>query len=319
MSKWVKTTACLLFLFLSVGLFFFVLSLPQRQQVLYQVELLPLSSLPVLKTKLSGISEPELTASSAAAIDLETMTVLYQKQAHLPLPPASTVKMMTALVATDRYQLDGRLPVLQLDAVNGNNLPLRLGQVFEMRDLLAALLIASNNDVAEFLASSSAMGRADFIEEMNRRAQALGLTETTFINPSGLDESGQVSSAYDLLLIARELLRKPLLRELVAQPQWLMTEQSSQLPYQLYNTNQLLFSLQGVRGVKTGTTAQAGQVLVTLFERDGRQILLSLMNSQDRYLDASRLIGWIFNNYEWRDVDAAVYTSVQQPTEPLDF
>ncbi len=311
MKQWLLTGVCLLFLLMSVGVYIFVWRLPQRQQVLYQVELLPLSALPVPKSKLSLLSEPELSASSAAALDLTTMTVLYQKQAELPLPPASTVKMMTALVASEQHNLDERLSVLQLAAANGSNLPLRLGQTFATRDLLAALLIASSNDVAEFLAESSPLGRVAFIGAMNQRASDLGLRQTVFLNPSGLDEAGQVSSAYDLLLIARALLRQPVLREIVAQPQWLMLEQNTQLPYQLYNTNQLLYSLQGVRGVKTGTTAQAGQVLVTLLERDGRQILLSLMGSQDRYADTSRLIAWIFNNYEWRDVDVAVYTSGQ--------
>lgn len=315
MKQWLQTGACLLLLVASAGLYLYVDSLPQRQQITYQVTLLPLSALPVPKHKLDLFSEPELSASSAAAIDLATMTVLYQKQAELPLPPASTVKMMTALVASEQHNLDGRLSVLQLAAANGNNLPLRVGQTFATRDLLAALLIASSNDVAEFLAESSPLGRAAFIAAMNQRASDLGLRQTVFLNPSGLDEEGQVSSAYDLLLLARALLRQPALREIVAQSQWLMVEQNSQSFYPLHNTNQLLYSLQGVRGVKTGTTAQAGQVLVTLLERDGRQILLSLMGSQDRYTDTSRLIAWIFNNYEWRDVEAAVYTSSQ----PLEF
>lgn len=315
MKQWLLTGACLLLLVVSISVFICVWRLPQRQQVLYQVELLSLSALPVPKSKLSLLSEPVLSASSAAALDLTTMTVLYEKQAELSLPPASTVKMMTALVASEQHSLDERLSVLQLAAANGSNLPLRLGQTFTTRDLLAALLIASSNDVAEFLAESASLGRAAFIAAMNQRATDLGLRQTVFLNPSGLDEVGQASSAYDLLLLARALLRQPVLREIVAQPQWLMLEQNTQLSYQLYNTNQLLDALQGIRGVKTGTTAQAGQVLVTLLERDGRQILLSLMGSQDRYADTSRLIAWIFNNYEWRDVDVAVYTSGQ----PLEF
>jgi len=133
---------------------------------------------------------------------------------------------------------------------------------------------------------------------MNEKAQLLGLSQTHFVNPAGLDEEGQISTARDLTIIAKELLKHDQLKELVALPYKRIEGQN--WAYDLYNSNQLIGAIQGVTGVKTGTTELAGEVLVTLIERENHRILITLMNSQDRYQDTSKLIAWILNNYEWK-------------------
>ncbi len=274
---------------------------PQKTVQKYQVELYDLDNIPVLKSKEFFLDDLSLSATAVYAIDLSSMTVLYEKDSQKVLYPASTSKMMTALVALDTFNLDEELLVGKEATVSGNKLALKEGNSMTVQDLLAALLIFSANDSAYVLANHDELGLDNFVNKMNQKANDLGLTQTHFVNPAGFDDPGQTSTARDLTIIARELLRHQQLKELVA-----MQHQQISGPnwsYDLYNSNQLLGQIQGVTGVKTGTTQLAGEVLVTLIERDGHQILITLMNSQDRYQDTSKLIAWILNNYEWKKLD----------------
>lgn len=294
-----------LFIFL---VFIFVVSLictiflwffyPQKVVQKYQVELYDLNNVPVLKSNEFFLDDLTLSASSVYAIDLSSMTVLYEKDSQKSLYPASTSKMMTALVALDTFSLEEELTVGKEATVSGNKLSLKEGDLISVKDLLAALLIFSANDSAYVLANNDDLGADNFIKKMNEKALDLGLKQTHFVNPAGFDEDGQLSTARDLSIIARELLQHEQLKQLVATPYKQIIGQN--WSYDLYNSNQLLGQIQGVSGVKTGTTELAGEVLVTLIERDGHQILITLMNSQDRYQDTSKLIAWILNNYEWK-------------------
>ncbi|HNV44846.1 D-alanyl-D-alanine carboxypeptidase [Candidatus Woesebacteria bacterium] len=246
----------------------------------------------------------QLSAESVYAFDLGTATLLYEKNSRKRLYPASTIKMLTALVAVDYYQLDDLLRVDTEDQIIGNKINLQAGEQVRVRDLLAALLLSSANDSAYVLANNYPGGLTNFVAAMNNKAKELHLTDSQFFNPAGLDEIGQLSSARDLNILARELLKNDYLRELVATPYLeinSLTEdgQKEGTSYQLFNTNQLLGTVGGVKGVKTGTTDWAGEVLVTLVERNGRKILISLMNSQDRYGDTEKLLTWIFNTYQF--------------------
>lgn len=294
-----------LFIFL---VFIFVVSLictiflwffyPQKVVQKYQVELYDLNNVPVLKSNEFFLDDLTLSASSVYAIDLSSMTVLYEKDSQKSLYPASTSKMMTALVALDTFSLEEELTVGKEATVSGNKLSLKEGDLIPVKDLLAALLIFSANDSAYVLANNDDLGADNFIKKMNEKALNLGLKQTHFVNPAGFDEDGQLSTARDLSIIARELLQHEQLKQLVSTPYKQIVGQN--WSYDLYNSNQLLGQIQGVSGVKTGTTELAGEVLVTLIERDGHQILITLMNSQDRYQDTSKLIAWILNNYEWK-------------------
>lgn len=282
---------------LSVYLYFFY---PQKVKEQFVLELFTLEEVPVLKNEFLVENELELSATSAYALDLSSLTVLYEKNALVKLYPASTSKMMTALVATETFTKDQELLVTGEATTAGNKLPLRAGQLIKVEDLLAALMISSANDSAYVLANHHPLGFTGFVAAMNDKAEKMGLSATHFVNPAGLDEDGQASSARDLTIIAATLLQDDYLKNLVATSYKRIENQKQNWSYDLYNSNQLLGKIQGVAGVKTGTTELAGEVLVTLIERDGHQILITLMNSQDRYQDTSRLIAWILNNYEWK-------------------
>ncbi|MGD9129551.1 MAG: hypothetical protein PVJ09_03635 [Candidatus Woesebacteria bacterium] len=244
----------------------------------------------------------QLTAQSYLVIDLASSAILLEKEARSLRYPASTTKLMTALVAAKTYP-DNRTLVVNKEAfTQGNTMGLRLKEQIAVKELLTGLLVASANDAAFVLASNHPLGYAGFVLEMNQMAEALHLENTRFTNPSGLDDQNHQSTAFDLAIISREFLKNTFLKELVEQKKIIVTDTTGRIKHYLYNTNDLLGSEEGVRGLKTGTTPWAGQVLITLLERDNHQILIVLMNSQDRYRETKEIIDWVFKNYHWEEI-----------------
>ncbi|MFZ5376140.1 MAG: D-alanyl-D-alanine carboxypeptidase family protein [Patescibacteria group bacterium] len=278
----------------------------------YQRGLLSVPAIPVNVASGAGVFTdlnqdiPELASVSAQAVyvsDFDSGSVLWQKNANQDLYPASTTKIMTALVARQVYQLDQVLMVPPEIKNQGNGMGLKKGEQVLVRDLLAGLLIPSGNDAAYVLATQYAGGYETYVNLMNEKALVLGLEHTTFANPSGLDDFRQLTTARDLAILARELLKDQFLSELVSTKEKTVTDVSGKNNHLLVNTNQLLGVDQTILGVKTGTTPHAGEVLVTLVDRNGHKILIALMASRDRYQDTKIIIDWIYSNYQWFSFD----------------
>ena len=274
-------------------------TLPQEKP-LPTVELGQISPIPVLDSD----QQPEsfiasLSAQSVVAIDIDSAAVLLGKNSYQKVAPASTTKLMTALVARDIFKLDEVVSIKNIPLNIGHTIGFEVGEEFLVEDILKALLINSGNDAAEILAQSHPQGRDGFIQEMNRVAQQLHLQHTFFINPSGLDAAAHFSSAFDLSLVARELMKDEFLKSLVGTQQATITNGSGTNQYWFYNTNLLLGVEPGVVGVKTGTTDLAGEALITQIERQGRKVLIVVLGSQDRYSDTKKIIDWIFSHYQW--------------------
>ncbi|RME82140.1 MAG: D-alanyl-D-alanine carboxypeptidase [Caldilineae bacterium] len=238
---------------------------------------------------------PQVEAAAAALSDRPSATVLWAKNADASLPMASTTKLMTALLALESLDPD-QIVTVPPEAIVGNaSMGLQAGEQVSVRALLYGLLLPSGNDAAMTLAIAAAGSEAAFVEEMNRRAAAWGLTQTHFANPHGLDAPGQVSSARDLLALARRALDHPLLAQIVATPS--ITIEG----YTLTNTNRLLTSYPGTYGVKTGTTDAAGQVLIAAARRPTGDALGVVLNSPDRYRDMPRMLDYYFDHWRWVD------------------
>ena len=237
---------------------------------------------------------PQTSARNIFIIDRDSQMVLYQKGADQPVFPASTTKMMTALVALDQYDL-GREITVTTSYPEGQNLKLTPGEKLTVNQLLYALLVQSANDAAEVLAENFAGGRAAFISAMNAKAIDLRLTGTHFANPSGLDETGHYSTAADLARLADSALAHPEFAKIVA------TENAVIATHVLTNVNQLLGKVPGVLGVKTGNTLGAGQSLVTLVDRDSHPVIIVVLGSTDRFGDSEKLISWIYSNFKWQN------------------
>jgi D-alanyl-D-alanine carboxypeptidase (penicillin-binding protein 5/6) len=243
--------------------------------------------------------EPQLTAPTGLIVDLPSGSVLWSQGADLTRPPASTTKLMTALVARQVFTLDEVLTIDDSIKSEGTVVGLKPGEAYTVRDLLAALLVSSGNDAAEQLATHHPEGFEGFIRHMNRQATLMGLSNTHFNNPSGLDEPGHYSSAQDLSLIAQAVWQDVFLQELVGHQEYVISEHTTGKEVTLKTTNALLGVVPGVVGLKTGTTPAAGEVLVTVWHQQNREILTVVMGSTDRVADTKTLLEWFPRVYQW--------------------
>lgn len=241
-----------------------------------------------------------LSAKSIAVIDIPSAAILLEENSHQQVHPASTTKMMTALVSRDLFPLNQTIVIRKTPLNIGHTIGFSLGEEFLAQDILKALLINSGNDAAEILAQNHPESYEAFIVAMNQKAEEIHLLETSFTNPSGLDATSHYSSAFDLSLIARELMQDELLKNLVGTQRTTITDVTGTHQYLLNNTNYLLGTESGVIGIKTGTTDLAGEALVAQVDRDDRQILIVILGSKDRYLDTKRIIDWVFSHYQWQ-------------------
>lgn len=242
---------------------------------------------------------PNLTAQNIFVIDRKSKKVLFEKNADQQIYPASTTKMMTALVAYETYPLD-RLLTVDTPFSEGVNIRLTSGEQVSVDSLLYALLVQSANDSAEILARNHPGGRAGFIADMNSTASRLRLFHTSFVNPTGLDEENHYSSAADLARLADHLLTNNYLAKIVATENAVITSTDQINFHPLTNVNQLLGKVSGVMGVKTGFTDLARESVVTYVNRDGHEVIISLLGSDDRFNETKSLIDWVYDNFTWR-------------------
>jgi D-alanyl-D-alanine carboxypeptidase len=254
---------------------------------------------PVLKKEAASFRI--ISAQSVLAIDLDSGISLYEKDPDKPFLPASTTKIVTALVAMEYYSLDSVLKVGKVK-VDGQKMGLVKGEEISFLDLLHGLLIYSANDAAEVLAQNFPGGRDAFIAAMNAKVKNLGLINTHFTNPSGLEEKGHVSTAKDLVKVAAYAMKNPTFAKVVATKQRLVKSKDGKIKHKLVNINELLGKVDGVLGVKTGWTENARENLVTYVERNGHRLMIALLGSQDRFGETEELINWMFENYEWKEV-----------------
>jgi D-alanyl-D-alanine carboxypeptidase (penicillin-binding protein 5/6) len=240
---------------------------------------------------------PIIKARSAIILDLDSGGVLYELDAHGRHAPASLLKVATALVALEHLGLDQMVTV----PVSINQLPwdstrmgLRPGERLTVRELLYGLFLNSGNDAAITLAEA-AMPRASFIALMNAKAAQLGLVDTHFVNPIGLDDPGQYTSAADLARTSIELTtRFPAVAAIASTPSLTLPATATHHAYALYNLNQLIRTYPGATGLKTGWTGRAGGCLIATASRGGRHLMVVVMGSPNIFVEAASLLDYGF-------------------------
>ncbi len=277
------------------------------QPLIQQTQTPPQIISPILVPVYKGqrIVEETFPVASPSAIyimDRQSGSILYQRNSHDLRYPASTSKMMTAIVARKLYPLEKVLQVKEEAFALGSAAHFRIGEQLTVQNLLYALLLPSGNDAAFVLANHHPFGYEGFVDEMNKMGKELHLDKTNFQNPSGLDVEQQETTARDLAILANELMKDSVLRQVVGTGQITFTDVTGKISHKLATTHELLGVIPGVVGVKTGTTESAGENLVTEVDRDGHQILIVLLGSQNRYNETNAIIRWLFTNYEWREV-----------------
>jgi D-alanyl-D-alanine carboxypeptidase (penicillin-binding protein 5/6) len=232
-------------------------------------------------------------------VDARDGHVLYQSAPHARRPIASTTKLMTALLALERFPLRKRLRASDYHAAEAESrINLRPGERISVGDLLRALLLESANDAAVTLARSSAGSVERFVDEMNERVQELGLADTHYANPIGLDEPGNYSSALDLSRLARVLLKNETFAEIVDLPRARLG--TGDHPRTVDNRNDLVARVPWINGVKTGHTLDAGWVLVGSGTRKGAQLVSVVLgdgSQAERDTDTLALLNYGFSSY----------------------
>lgn len=249
---------------------------------------------------------PEVSAQSAVVLTADTGAVLFEKDGHTPRPVASTTKIMTALLALEAAQERGD-PLVDITqemvAVEGSSMGLQAGDSISLTGLAAGMLLASGNDAANAAALYLDGSLESFAARMNQRAAALGMEDTHFVTPSGLDGEdaqglGHLSTAYDMALLARVALEDQAFRQLCSSPS-LAVEFAEPVKRVTYtNHNKLLAQYQGCVGVKTGFTKEAGRCLVSAAERDGALLIAVTLNAPNDWQDHTALLDYGFSQME---------------------
>ena len=260
--------------------------------------------------------EPDISAEAAILIEIDSGEILYEKNANAPMYPASTTKIMTALLALEHLDLEDKITVPEdMGLADGSAMYLLPGEVFTVRELLDGLLVKSANDAAVLLARTISGDIQSFATLMNQRAKDIGCTNTSFANPNGLHDPSHTISAHDMALIAREAMKNATFRELVSQVNVTLDE-TPQTPEKRYfrNTNRFLWSTskiiynneyipikyEVVDGIKTGYTEEAGNCLVSSGEKNDIRVISVVFKASgyDVYRDSRLLLDYGFDNFE---------------------
>lgn len=243
----------------------------------------------------------DITASGLVVLDLNSGVFLYKRNEEDLLSPASTTKILTALVALDSYNLDDIVTVKNV-TVDGQVMGLVAGERITVENLLYGALIHSGNDAAWALADYYPGGVSAFVAAMNRKAKALHLTHSTFTNPVGFDDPNHKTTPVDMARLAAVALQNKVIAKMVAIPQITISDVTHTYFHSLTNVNELLGKIPGVGGIKTGWTEDAGENLITLVDRNGHKVIIVLLHSQDRFGETEKVIDWVFTNYRWENI-----------------
>ena len=270
--------------------------------------------LTVLPQRVQGAAL-EVAGKSAVLMDTETGTVIYESNAHEPLAPASVTKVMTMLLVmeaidSERIRWDDTVTASETAAAKGGSqIYLKVGETMTVSDMVKSIAVSSANDCACAMAEHLAGSEAGFVEQMNQRAEELGMKDTHFVNCTGLDDAPEAArhktSAHDIALMSRELLKNhPDIKKFTTI--WMDTVRDG--TFGLANTNKMVRFYNGCTGLKTGFTSGAGYCLSASAERDGMELIAVVMGSttsQERFAACKSMLDYGFANF-------ALYTPALQ-------
>ncbi|SPF35437.1 D-alanyl-D-alanine carboxypeptidase DacF [Candidatus Desulfosporosinus infrequens] len=244
-------------------------------------------------------------AASAILMDAASGQILYEKEAHKELPPASVTKIMTLLVAADavasgKVKLTDKVTASEnASKLGGSQIYLEPGESFTLEQMLIAIAVGSANDGCVAVAEHIDGTHEAFVEEMNKKAQTLGLKNTHFVNAYGLPAEGHYTSAYDLAIICREALNYPLIRKLTSIKEYDLRDGK----FKLWNTNKLLWWYPGADGFKTGWTNEAKYCLASTVERNGLRLICVVMGVpqvRGHFAESMKIYNYGFAKYEFK-------------------
>jgi len=242
---------------------------------------------------------PQVSSKSAIAIEWMTGKILFKKNEDLKLPMASTTKIMTAILVLENCDVNKEIEIPpQAVGVPGSSMYLEKGEKLKIIDLLYGLMLSSGNDAAVALAIVTAGDVKKFVNLMNKKAKELGLSNTVFSSPHGLEQGQHYTTAHDLALLTAYAMKNPIFRQIVK-----TTEKEvpwTTRPYNriLRNKNKMLRLYPGAEGVKTGFTKKAGRCLVTSACRDDFRVICVVLNAQDMWNDTRKILDYSYRNFK---------------------
>lgn len=256
-----------------------------------------------------AIDDTAISAPAALLMEAQTGKILFEKNAHEQRPCASVTKVMTLLLVFEaidsgKLSLDTQIAASEHAAsMGGSDIWLEEGETMSADDMIKATVVASANDAAVALAEQVSGSEEAFVEQMNARAEELGMADTVFKNCNGLDEDGHITSAHDVAVMSRELIKHEKIFDYTSI--WIDYLRDGKT--QLVNTNKLLKTYKGITGLKTGTTDDAGCCISATATRDGMSLIgvvLGCDNGKQRFADAATLLDYGFANYSIKELSA---------------
>ncbi|MDV2580865.1 D-alanyl-D-alanine carboxypeptidase family protein [Alkalibacillus haloalkaliphilus] len=258
-------------------------------------------------------AQPSVSAKSAIAIDMDTQEIIYSKNIHEQLPIASITKIMTAIVALEHKELDSKVTISnEASRMIGSSIYTQPGDVYSIEDLLYGLMLRSGNDAAYAIAEHVAGSEKGFAFLMNEKAEWIGMQNSSFQNPHGLDEDDHYSTAYDMAVLTSYAMNTSEdFREIFGTKRYL----SENVGYHWMNKNKLLMTYDQVcTGGKTGYTSIAGRTLVTTAEQDGNEVVVVTIDASDDWNDHRLLYNYAFSHLEDRP-EIPIFFG-EEPSEP---
>jgi D-alanyl-D-alanine carboxypeptidase/D-alanyl-D-alanine carboxypeptidase (penicillin-binding protein 5/6) len=268
---------------------------------------------------------PTVSAHEAVLIDAATGQVIFAKDEHKKAPIASITKIMTTLLLLEAGKPETLVTITKTMLVEGSALGLKIGDKISRRDLAIGMILASGNDAATAAAIHIAGSVPQFAAQMNARAKAIGMKNTNFVTPSGLDADGHESTAYDMALLGREALKNADFREICGSTSMKVEFGNPPTVHTISNHNRLLKIYADCIGIKTGFTQKAGRTLVSAAERDGTTLVCVTLNDYDDWDDHVKLFNYGFSQVKPFALDeslpnvALTIVGGKQSTVALEF
>jgi D-alanyl-D-alanine carboxypeptidase (penicillin-binding protein 5/6) len=254
------------------------------------------AKMPIIKTDFV----PVISATGAIIMDADSKVVLYAKNPDLRSSTASTIKIMTALTALDQFKLQDVLTVIN-PSNEGSVLGLVQDEKMTFENLLYAMLLPSANDAALTIAQNYPGGSTEFVKAMNNKAKNFKLYNTHYLDTAGLADDGDYTTPFDLARLSSFAMQNGEVKKIVGTKEKIIGDITGAHIYNLKNLNVLL-GIDGVNGVKTGYTEEAGQVLVTSKDEKGKTIIIVVMGSDDRFTDTQKLLDLVSNNLTYLSI-----------------
>lgn len=249
-------------------------------------------------------NNPENISSEAYAV-LETGSnrLLYSKNKDEKLPMASTTKVMTAIIALEKGNLNDVIEIKkEYTGIEGTSIYLAEGEKLSLEDLLHGLMLVSGNDAAVAIAHHIGGSIEGFAKIMNKKAKELGMNNTNFKNPNGLPDEEHYTTAYDFSLLASYAMKNENFVKIINDKKWSMSYKGKENGRTIYNKNKLLKNYEGANGVKTGFTKKAGKCFVFAAKRNNMQVVGVVLRSNNHYIDSTNLLNMAFNEFTLKKI-----------------